>query len=195
MTTWLKIHLTIPRHDLIATPLIFSRRKSFACCKGSGLSYSKIEYIEWYCKQHCILPVANELMRLFINSAEMKSHPWTWPHQHIEQLSRMPTWLKIHLTIPRHDLIATQLIFYRRKTFTCCKCSGLSYSKIEYIEWYCRQHCILKVDLDFCCDVIWWHRFSTFCPGNGFVPSGTMPLPELMLTNYQWGLVVFSRAI
>ena len=29
-------------------------------------------------------------------------------------------------------------------------------------------------------------------PGNGFLPDGTKPLPEPMLTNDQWGVVAFT---
>ena len=41
-------------------------------------------------------------------------------------------------------------------------------------------------------DTIWHHRtWSTLVQVNGLVPDDTMPLPEPMMTNYQWDHVSF----
>ena len=42
-------------------------------------------------------------------------------------------------------------------------------------------------------DAIWRRRSRVNTgSGNGLLPDGTKPLPEPMLTNHQWGLVVFT---
>ena len=46
-------------------------------------------------------------------------------------------------------------------------------------EYHCLTHCGL---------VIWINIGS----GNGLLPDGTKPLPELMLTYHQWGVVAFA---
>ena len=42
-------------------------------------------------------------------------------------------------------------------------------------------------------DAIWRHIWDNIVTGNGLVPSGTKPLPGLMLTNHQTCSVAFTN--
>ena len=59
-------------------------------------------------------------------------------------------------------------------------------------RWQLENGHKLLVNLLCCGEAIWWQIWINIGSGNGLLPDSTKPLPESMLTNHLWGLVVFT---
>ena len=58
----------------------------------------------------------------------------------------------------------------------------------RYDYWITQRN---DIDSLWSSDAIWRQIWVNICSGNGFLPYGTKPLPEPMLTDHQWSPVTF----